>query len=223
MQAGAKEEEGDATAADSAFVTDTAGAAVVQPIATDELDALYATLKKKGVSMSALLAKACGLALKKHPLLNAAYVPDGIKYNADINVCMAVATPDGGLITPVLKNADVTDIYSLARSWKDLVLRAKEKKLSPDEYTTGTFAISNLGMFGVSSFVSILPPNTGAILAVAAAMPTAVLQKNGMMGMAKVMGVTITCDHRHIYGADAAAFLKDLAHIIENETQSLLL
>ena len=77
-------------------------------------------------------------------------------------------------------------------------------------------------MFGVSQFVSILPPNTGAILAVAASAPTAVLQKNGMMGMAKVMTVTITCDHRNIYGADAAKFHKDLARIIEEEPQSLL-
>ena len=77
-------------------------------------------------------------------------------------------------------------------------------------------------MFGVSQFVSILPPNTGAILAVAASAPTAVLQKNGMMGMAKVMTVTITCDHRNIYGADAAKFLKDLAELIETDIDSVL-
>lgn len=196
---------------------------VSRQIITDEFDALYAQLKPKGVTVSALLAKAVGLALAKHPIINSNYVEDGINYNADINVAMAVAMPDGGLITPVLKNADATDIYSLGRSWKDLVSRAMEGKLKPDEYSSGTFTISNLGMFGVSTFVSILPPNTGAILAVAASQPTAVLQKNGMMGMAKVMTVTMTCDHRNIYGADAAKFLKDLANIIENETQSLLL
>jgi len=196
---------------------------VSRAIITDELDALYAKVKPKGVTMSALLAKAVGVTLAKHPILNAAYVPDGIKYNADVNVAMAVAMPDGGLITPVLKNADQVDLYSLGRSWKDLVKRAMEKKLAPDEFTTGTFTVSNLGMFGVSQFVSILPPNTGAILAIAASTPTAVLQKNGMMGMAKQMTVTITCDHRHIYGADAALFLKDLAQLIESDTNSLLL
>merc|ERR1712078_888493 len=103
------------------------------------------------------------------------------------------------------------DIYSMGRNWKDLVVRAMEKKLSPEEYSTGTFTISNLGMFGVSSFVSILPPNQGAIMAVAASTPTAVLQKNGMV---RQMTVTLTCDHRHIYGADAAKFLVDLAEII---------
>jgi len=161
--------------------------------------------------------------LAKHPLVNAAYVEDGIQYNADVNVAVAVAMPDGGLITPVLKQADMTDIYSLGRSWKDLVTRARDKQLAPDEYSTGTFTISNLGMMGVTDFVSILPPGTGAILAVAASVPTAALMPNGMMGFVKQMKVTMTCDHRHIYGADAALFLKDLAEVIEKDTQSLLL
>ena len=86
----------------------------------------------------------------------------------------------------------------------------------------GTFTISNLGMFGVSTFVSILPPNTGAIMAVAASTPTFVQQPNGMMGMVKQMTVTLTCDHRHIYGADAAKFLKDLAELIETDIDSVL-
>jgi len=196
---------------------------VSRAITTDELDDLYKQVKGKGVTMSALLAKACAMALAKHPIMNANYVTDGIQYNPDINVAMAVAMPDGGLITPVLPKADQTDLYQLSRTWKDLVPRAMEGKLKPDEYSTGTFTISNLGMFGVSQFVSILPPGQGAILAVAASTPTAVLQKNGMIGMVKQMTVTLTCDHRHIYGADAAKFLKDLADIIENETMSLLM
>ena len=173
--------------------------------------------------MSALLAKAVAMALAKHPIMNANYVTDAINYNENINVAMAVAMPDGGLITPVLQKADQTDLYSLSRSWKDLVPRAMEGKLKPDEYSTGTFTISNLGMFGVSSFVSILPPEQGCIMAVAASTPTAVLQKNGMIGMVKQMTVTLTCDHRHIYGADAAKFLVDLAEIIETDTMSLLM
>jgi len=196
---------------------------VSRAITTDELDILYKQVKSKGVTMSALLAKAVGMTLAKHPLMNAGYVTDGIKYNENVNVAMAVAMPDGGLITPVLANADTTDLYSMSRSWKDLVARTFEKKLSPEEYTTGTFTISNLGMFGVSSFVSILPPNQGAIMAVAASTPTAVLQKNGMIGMVRQMTVTLTCDHRHIYGADAAKFLVDLAELIETDTNSLLM
>merc|ERR1719326_2563211 len=155
--------------------------------------------------------------------MNANYVADAINYNENINVAMAVALPDGGLITPVLQNADSTDLYSISRAWKDLVPRAMEGKLKPDEFSTGTFTISNLGMFGVSSFVSILPPGQGTIMAVAASTPPAVLQKNGMIGMVKQMTVTLTCDHRHIYGADAAKFLVDLADLIENETMKLLM
>jgi pyruvate dehydrogenase E2 component (dihydrolipoamide acetyltransferase) len=194
---------------------------VSRAIGTSELDALYAKLKPKGVTVSALLAKAVGVTLAKHPIMNAAYAEDAIKYNANIDVAMAVALPDGGLVTPTMRGADTNDLYSISREWKDMVGRTMEGKLKPSEMG-GTFTVSNLGMFGVSDFVSILPPGTGAILAVAASTPTFVQQKNGMMGMVKQMTVTLTCDHRHIYGADAAKFLKDLAELIENDMESLL-
>ena len=150
--------------------------------------------------MSALLAKAVGMTLAKHPIMNAAYVEDGIKYNENIDIAMAVALPEGGLVTPKMVAADSKDLYSLSREWKDLVGRTMEGKLKPSEMG-GTFTISNLGMMGVDSFVSILPPGQGAILAVAASQPTATLMPNGMMGFVKKMTVTLTCDHRHIYGA----------------------
>ncbi|MBE9223421.1 2-oxo acid dehydrogenase subunit E2 [Cyanobacterium stanieri LEGE 03274] len=192
-------------------------------ITTDALDALYRQIKPKGVTMTALLAKAVALTLQKHPIVNSSYTDAGIKYNESINVAIAVAMPDGGLITPVLKNADQVDIYSLARSWKDLVARARAKQLQPDEYSTGTFTISNLGMFGVSSFDAILPPGQGSILAVGGARPTVVSDGQGFFGVKNQMSVNITCDHRNIYGADAASFLKDLAQLIESETHSLTL
>ena len=131
--------------------------------------------------------------------------------------------PDGGLITPVLKNADQMDIYSLSRTWKDLVKRSRSKKLQPDEYSTGTFTLSNLGMFGVDIFDAILPPGQGSILAIAASKPQVVADDNGMMGVKKIMKVNITSDHRIIYGAQAAEFLKDLAATIETDVQSLTL
>ncbi|MGL6283238.1 MAG: dihydrolipoamide acetyltransferase family protein, partial [Microcoleaceae cyanobacterium] len=127
-------------------------------ITTDNLDKVYKQLKSKGVTMTALLAKAIAVTLQKYPILNASYVEQGIKYNSNINVAIAVAMPDGGLITPVLANADQVDIYSISRTWKDLVERARAKKLQPDEYSTGTFSLSNLGMFGVDQFDAILPP-----------------------------------------------------------------
>ena len=90
-------------------------------IGTGELDALYAKLKPKGVTVSALLAKAVGVTLAKHPIMNAAYAEDAIKYNANIDVAMAVALPDGGLVTPTMRAADTNDLYSLSREWKDMV------------------------------------------------------------------------------------------------------
>jgi pyruvate dehydrogenase E2 component (dihydrolipoamide acetyltransferase) len=195
---------------------------VAYTITTDNLDKLYKQVKSKGVTMTALLAKAVAMTLQKHPLLNATYVNNSIHYPASINVAVAVAMDDGGLITPVLRQADQMDLYSLSRAWKDLVDRARAKQLQPDEYSTGTFALSNLGMFGVTSFDAILPPGMGSILAISGSSPRVVATKDGMMGVRTQMEVNITCDHRIIYGAHAAAFLKDLAKLIE-DPQSLTL
>jgi pyruvate dehydrogenase E2 component (dihydrolipoamide acetyltransferase) len=192
-------------------------------ITTTKLDAFYKQVKGKGVTMTALLAKAVGVVLARHPQVNAATSADGsaMAFPAAVNVAVAVAMEDGGLITPVLANADKTDIYSLARNWADLVNRARSKQLQPDEYSTGTFTLSNLGMFGVDRFDAILPPGTGAILAVGASRPTVVAGKDGSIRVANQMQVNLTCDHRVIYGAHAAAFLKDLAQLIETNPESL--
>ncbi|WP_390883159.1 dihydrolipoamide acetyltransferase family protein [Kovacikia minuta] len=192
-------------------------------ITTDALDKLYKQIKSKGVTMTALLAKAVAVTLQKHSLLNASYANQSISHPASINVAVAVAMEDGGLITPVLQNADQSDIYSLSRRWKDLVDRARSKQLQPEEYNSGTFTVSNLGMFGVDRFDAILPPGTGAILAVGASLPQVVATEDGLLGVKRQMQVNLTCDHRVIYGAHAAAFLKDLANLIENNAQSLTL
>ncbi len=194
-------------------------------ITTTKLDAFYKQVKSKGVTMTALLAKAVAVTLARHPQVNAATSADGsaMAYPAAVNVAVAVAMEDGGLITPVLAGADKTDIYSMARNWADLVARARSKQLQPDEYSTGTFTLSNLGMFGVDRFDAILPPGTGAILAVAASRPAVVAGKDGSIRVANQMQVNLTCDHRTIYGAHAAAFLKDLAQLIETNPESLAL
>ncbi|MFN9547700.1 MAG: dihydrolipoamide acetyltransferase family protein [Cyanobacteriota bacterium] len=192
-------------------------------ITTDKLDALYKQVKGLGVTMTALLAKAVGVALARHPQVNAACSDAGMAYPEAVNVAVAVAMEDGGLITPVLPQADRTDLYSLSRTWADLVKRARAKQLKPEEYSTGTFTLSNLGMFGVDRFDAILPPGTGAILAVAASRPTVVAGKDGSIRVASQMQVNLTCDHRVVYGAHAAAFLKDLAHLIETNPESLAL
>ncbi|GMI90734.1 embryo defective 3003 [Hibiscus trionum] len=185
-------------------------------ITTNELDALYKKIKSKGVTMTALLAKATALALAQHPVVNSC-CRDGnsFTYNSSINIAVAVAI-DGGLITPVLQDADKVDIYTLSRKWKELVDKARAKQLQPHEYNTGTFTLSNLGMFGVDRFDAILPPGTGAIMAVGASQPTVVASKDGRIGMKNQMQVNVTADHRVIYGADLAAFLQTLAKIVED-------
>lgn len=192
-------------------------------ITTDELDKLYKKIKSKGVTMTALLAKAVAVTLQKHPVVNASYTEQGIQYHSSINIAVAVAMPDGGLITPVLQQADQIDLYSLSRSWKDLVERSRLKQLQPQEYSSGTFTLSNLGMFGVDRFDAILPPGQGSILAIGASRPQVVATADGLMGVRRQMQVNITCDHRIIYGAEAAAFLQDLAKLIETDPQSLTL
>jgi pyruvate dehydrogenase E2 component (dihydrolipoamide acetyltransferase) len=192
-------------------------------ITTDKLDAFYKQVKGKGVTMTALLAKAVAVAVARHPQMNAAYSEAGMAYPAAVNVAVAVAMEDGGLITPVLAQADRTDLYSLSRNWADLVSRARSKQLKPEEYSTGTITLSNLGMFGVDRFDAILPPGTGAILAVAASRPAVIAGKDGSIRVGRQMQVNLTCDHRVIYGAHAAAFLKELAQLIETNPESLAL
>ena len=192
-------------------------------ITTDKLDAFYKQVKPKGVTMTALLAKAVAVTLARHPQVNAATSAAGMSYPAEVNVAIAVAMEDGGLITPVLRQADRTDLYEMSRQWADLVKRSRSKQLLPEEYSTGTFTLSNLGMFGVDRFDAILPPGTGAILAVAASRPMVVAGKDGSIAVKRQMQVNLTADHRVVYGADGASFLKDLADLIENRPESLAL
>lgn len=172
-----------------------------------------------------MLAKAVALAVEKHPIINSSYSDQdggGIVYKKDINIAMAVAI-DGGLITPTLKYANERSMVELGENWKELVGKAKTGTLTPDEYTSGTFTISNMGMFGVSEFGAILPSGTGGILAIGATQEHIVPDSMAVLGMKKVkkMTVTLTSDHRQIYGADAALFLKTLADIMENKLNLL--
>ena len=191
-------------------------------INTNKLDNFYKKVKQNGVTMTALLVKAVAKTLKKHPQVNSRFSENGISYPENINIAVAVAMEDGGLITPVLKEPCNTDLFELSREWKDLVKRSRAKQLEPDEYSSGTFTLSNLGMFGVDRFDAILPPGTGAILAIASSKPTVVANSDGYISVKKIMQVNLTADHRVIYGADGASFLKDLAYLIENEPESLV-
>ncbi|KAK8937854.1 hypothetical protein KSP40_PGU019802 [Platanthera guangdongensis] len=198
------------------------------PVITNGLDALYEKVKSKGVTMTVLLAKAASLALAQHPVVNACCKDEkNFSYNSSINIAIAVAI-DGGLITPVLQDADKLDIYLLSQKWKELVKKARSKQLQPDEYNSGTFTLSNLGMFGVDRFDAILPPGQvwflfqGAIMAVGASKPTVVPGADGFFTIKNKMMVNVTADHRIIYGADLAAFLQTFSKIIENPNRLTL-
>ncbi|CAL0318100.1 unnamed protein product [Lupinus luteus] len=186
------------------------------PLTSDALDAFYEKVKPKGVTMTAILAKAAAMALVQHPVVNAT-CKDGksFTYNSNINIAVAVAI-NGGLITPVLPDADKLDLYLLSKKWKELVDKARAKQLQPQEYNSGTFTLSNLGMFGVDRFDAILPPGQGAIMAVGASKPTVLADKDGFFSVKNKMLVNVTADHRIIYGADLAAFLQTLSKIVEN-------
>ncbi|KAJ7943177.1 Dihydrolipoamide acetyltransferase component of pyruvate dehydrogenase complex [Quillaja saponaria] len=186
------------------------------PVTTDALDALYEKVKPKGVTMTALLAKAAAMALVQHPVVNTS-CKDGksFTYNTNINIGVAVAI-NGGLITPVLQDADKLDLYLLSQKWKELVEKARSKQLQPHEYNSGTFTLSNLGMFGVDRFDAILPPGQGAIMAVGASKPTVVADSDGFFSVKSKMLVNVTADHRIVYGADLAAFLQTFSKIVQN-------
>ncbi|GFZ16126.1 2-oxoacid dehydrogenases acyltransferase family protein [Actinidia rufa] len=186
------------------------------PVVTDALDALYEKVKPKGVTMTALLAKAAAMALAQHPVVNST-CKDGksFTYNSSINIAVAVAI-NGGLITPVLQDADKLDLYLLSKKWKELVEKARAKQLQPNDYNSGTFTLSNLGMFGVDKFDAILPPGQGAIMAVGASKPTVVADADEFFSVKSKMLVNVTADHRIIYGADLAAFLQTFSKIVEN-------
>jgi pyruvate dehydrogenase E2 component (dihydrolipoamide acetyltransferase) len=167
-----------------------------------------------------MIAKAVAIAIEKHPIINSAYSAQdggGILYKKDINIAMAVAI-DGGLITPTLMNANERSVTELGENWKELVDKAKAGTLSPAEYNSGTFTISNMGMFGVTEFGALLPVGQGGILAVAATQDHIVPDNQAILGMKKIrkMTVTLSCDHRQIYGSDAALFLKTLSDVMVN-------
>jgi len=183
---------------------------------TDKLDALYEKVKSKGVTKTVLLVKAAAMALTQHPVVNAS-CRDGksFSYSTNVNIGVAVAL-EGGLLTPVLEDADKLDIYLLAQKWRVLLKKARTKQLQPNEYNSGTFTLSNLGMFGVDRFDAILPAGQGAIMAVGASKPTVVADKDGFFSIKSEMLVNVTADHRIIYSADLAAFLQTFAKIVED-------
>ena len=171
------------------------------------------------VSVNDFVIKAAALALKMVPEANASYTPEGIAMHHNADVSMAVAI-DGGLITPIIRKAETKGLAQIATESKDLAKRARERKLKPEEFQGGTFSVSNLGMFGIKQFTSIINEPQGCIMSVGAGEQRAVV-KNGQIVPATVMTVTLTCDHRVVDGATGARFLQAFKPLIEDPVAML--
>ena len=167
------------------------------------------------LSVNDFVIKACALALTTVPTANAIWAGDRILQFTPADIAVAVAI-DGGLITPVLKDADQKSLSVLSTEMKDLATRAKGRKLAPDEYQGGSFAISNLGMFGIDNFDAVINPPHGAIVAVGAGKKKPVVTASGELGVATVMSLTLSVDHRVIDGALGAELLNVIVKNLEN-------
>ena len=173
------------------------------------------------VSVNDILIKASGLALRKVPAANSSWIEGGLiarHKHADVSVAVAI---EGGLITPIVKDADLKGLVDISREMKDLAARAREKKLKPEEFQGGTFSLSNLGMFGIDSFSSIINPPQGMILSVGAGEERPVV-KDGALAIATVMTVTLTCDHRVVDGATGAKWLQAFKTFVEDPMTMLM-
>ncbi|WP_417728399.1 pyruvate dehydrogenase complex dihydrolipoamide acetyltransferase [Roseovarius sp.] len=174
-------------------------------------------LEARGVKLSVndFIIKACALALQAVPDANAVWAGDKVLRLKPSDVAVAVAI-EGGLFTPVLKDAEMKSLSALSAEMKDLAKRARDRKLAPQEYQGGTFAISNLGMFGIENFDAVINPPHGAILAVGAGLKKPVVGKDGELTVATVMSVTLSVDHRVIDGALGAELLTQIVENLEN-------
>ncbi|MFP5506312.1 MAG: 2-oxo acid dehydrogenase subunit E2, partial [Gammaproteobacteria bacterium] len=190
-------------AAISKSMTESLSMPTFRVTANIKLDALIKASKAAGVSVTVAIAKACAEAMKKYPKMNWCYQPvDKLVERSNVDIGMAVSADGGGLVVPILKGCESRELAELNGDWKDLVERARKRRLKPEEYTGSTFQISNMGMFGVTHFDAIATPGIAAILAIAA---------NTEQGSP----FTITADHRVVNGAEVAMYLGDLKQLIE--------
>lgn len=171
------------------------------------------------VSLNDLLVKACATALVRVPECNASFTPDAILVHKRVDISVAVAIPDG-LVTPVVRRADQKSVVAIAHETRDLAVRARARKLKPEEMQDGTFSISNLGMFGIDEFAAVINPPEGAILAVGQ-VRTEPVASNGEVVVGKRLAMTLSCDHRVVDGAVGAAFLAELRRLIEHPLRVL--
>jgi pyruvate dehydrogenase E2 component (dihydrolipoamide acetyltransferase) len=189
--------------------------------ASEARDALNKQLGDQGkVSFNDIIIKATAHALTKHRPCNAWFEEDHIRYWNDVHIGMAVAVEDG-LITPVIRNADLKSLAEIGREAKELAERARNRRLQPNEYTGATFSVSNLGMFDIDQFTAVINPPEAGIIAVGSIVQKPVVV-DGALSARRRMRITMSCDHRVIDGATGAAFLRTLKQMLENPLAMLL-
>jgi pyruvate dehydrogenase E2 component (dihydrolipoamide acetyltransferase) len=201
----------ESAAAPHFYLTSVADAGPLLTLRRDLNTALADTAPK--TSVTDLLIRACAVALRAHPHVNASWAGDHLVQHGHVTIGSAVALDDG-LIVPVIRDVDRKSMTEIATEAHALTERARAGKLTPDEFTGGTFTISNLGMFGIDHFTAVINPPEAAILAVGAAREEAVV-RDGQIAAATTMKLTLSIDHRVLEGATAAAFLRDLVGLIE--------
>lgn len=180
----------------------------------------YNSIPDTKISFNDIVIKACALALKKHPQVNSQWFDDRMQLNNHVHIGVAVAVPDG-LVVPVVRFANEQSLPQIGSAVKDYAVRARNKKLTPQEMEGSTFTISNLGMFGIESFTSIINQPNSAILSVGAIVEKPVV-KNGEIVVGHTMKLTMACDHRTVDGATGAEFLLTLKGYIENPITMLV-
>ena len=192
--------------------------------AAEAREALNRQLGEEGgggkISFNDIVIKAVALALVRHRPCNAWFQEDHIRYWNDVHVGMAVAIEDG-LITPVIRNADMKTLSEIGAEARELAGRARNRRLKPEEYTGATFSVSNLGMFDIDQFTAVINPPEAGIVAIGTIVPKAVPDGDRVVARRRLR-VTMSCDHRVIDGATGAAFLKTLKQMLENPLAMLL-
>jgi pyruvate dehydrogenase E2 component (dihydrolipoamide acetyltransferase) len=187
--------------------------------AREQINSALEEIQQK-VSVNDLIIKACALALRKVPSANASFEGTAIRYHGRVDISVAVAIAEG-LVTPVVRNADRKNIVEISREVRELAQKARNKKLTPEEMTQGTFSISNLGMYGIEDFGAVINPPEGAILAVGAVREEPVV-KHGAVVVGKRMRMTLSCDHRVVDGAVGAEWLSALRAYLEQPVRLFL-
>ena len=180
----------------------------------------YNSIPDTKISFNDIVVKACAIALKAHPQVNSQWFDDKIRFNNYVNIGVAVGIEDG-LVVPVIKNADLESLHSINSMVRDYAVRAKSKKLRPDEIEGSTFTISNLGMFGIQEFTSIINQPNSAILSVGSIVKKPVVINDKVI-VSNTMKLTLACDHRSVDGVTGSLFLQTLKGYIENPVTILV-